>query len=254
MSIRKRRLSQAAGCVFLLLAANVAAQEPALSEASVALEKTVISAGEPVILDIAVQNPSATALDVDPGYDWENVEIKVVDPDGRSWTRPPAAPRQGMKFSNAVHLDAGAATTIWVVANDWFKFDEPGAYQIEVVLRGTLRSGATAHLSLRVQQKNPDALKAACSALLERVSNSQTSSESLVAAKALSDVNDSVVVPYLAAALKRREFVPQMISALARLNTDEALNALAEASKSHDPETSSQARAALSALRHPTSD
>jgi hypothetical protein len=155
-----------------------------------------------------------------------------------------------MKFSKAVHVDAGAASTISVVASDWFSFEEQGLYQIEVTLRGSPQAGVSAKLLLQVGQKNEDALKAACSALLARVNNSRSFSSSLVAAKALSDINDSAVVPYLAAAMKKREFVSLMIGALARLNTEDAVNALIEASKSHDPETRGQARSALVSLGH----
>lgn len=156
-----------------------------------------------------------------------------------------------MKFSKAVHVDAGARETISLVASDWFNFEEDGIYQLEVALRGSLAAGVTANLALQVEPRNEEALKATCSSLLSRVNDSQSLSASLVAVKALSGINDPLAVAYLAEAMKRREFVALVIGALARLNTQEAVNALIAASRSPDPETSSQARSALASLRHP---
>jgi HEAT repeat protein len=53
----------------------------------------------------------------------------------------------------------------------------------------------------------------------------------------------------MTAAMKRREFVSLMIGALAQLKTNEAVDALIEASKSTDPETSRTAQSALASLR-----
>jgi len=232
-------------------ARTFAQNSPTSPEVSISLEKDTITEHEPVIVDIGIQSPPSTSLDFDPGYDWENVEIKVADPHGHIWTRPRRVPQEGMKFSKAVHVDAGARETISLVASDWFNLEEDGIYQLEVALRGSLAAGVTAILALRVEPRNEEALKATCSSLLSRVNDSQSFSASLVAAKALSGINDPLAVPYLAEAMKRREFVALVIGALARLNTQEAVDALIAASRSPDPETSSQARSALASLRHP---
>jgi hypothetical protein len=217
-------------------------------QVSIALEKSSITEHEPVILNIKIQNPSSTRLTFDPGYDWENIEIKVVDPDGHLWTRPPQGMQEGMRFSNAVHVDPGSTTVLSVVVSDWFAFDKAGLYEIEAGMRSPA-SSVNPELSLVVEPRNEDVLKTTCSELLERANNSPTFSASLVAAKALSDVNDSAAVPYLLASMKKREFVSLMINALARLNSQDAVNALTEASRSNDPETRNRARAALSSLR-----
>ena len=248
----KRHVSRIIAIVSLLVGGGVLAQTVLTpAEVRIALEKDTITQHEPVIVDIEIQNPQSTSLDFDPGYNWENVQINVIDPNGRSWSRPDTALQQGMKFSKAVHVDAGMKSTISIVANDWFNFDARGSYQLEVVLRGVHipPSGISAKLLLQVEPRDGAALKAACSALLVRANNPQSFSASLVAAKALSEVNDSAAVPYMAAAMNRPEFVSLMIGGLARLNTKDAINALVEASKSRDPETSSLARSALAVLR-----
>ena len=244
----KRQLSQIVAVVSLFLGVGAIAQRsPPPDEANIALEKSIVTEHEPVILDIRFQSPPSTSLDFDPGYDWRNVWVKVVDPSGHAWERSPEVPQEGMKFSNAVHVDAGTERTISVVADEWFSFGEQGLYQIDVVLRG-FPSRVSAKLSLRVEPRDNDALKAACSGLLARVNGSESFASSLVAAKALSIVKDPVAIPYLAEAMKRREFVSLMIGALAQLKTNDAVDALIEASKSSDPETRGMALSALVSL------
>lgn len=57
-------------------------------------------------------------VNFDPGYDWENVQLKVVGPDGRSQERSPGPLREGMRFSNSVHVPAGATETVSLLANE----------------------------------------------------------------------------------------------------------------------------------------
>jgi len=249
MSRAKRCFCLAIVCSLWLHPENCLSQgRLTLDEVSITLEKNAITEHEPVILDVRIQSPLSSSLDFDPGYNWENIKIKVIDPDGRVWHRPSQESREGMRFSNAVHVDAGATATFSLVASDWFSFDKHGIYRIEVGLRPA-SSSVNSDLSLQVLPRDEVALKAACSALLDRVNNSQSFSASLVAARALADVNDSAAVPYLLAAVKRREFASTMINALGRLNSQDAINALIQASKSDDAETSSRARVALSTLQ-----
>lgn len=238
--------------IFGLLCGAYGQSAPAPAGVGIALEKATISEHEPVILDIKIQSPPSTEVNFDPGYDWENVQIKVVDPNGRSQERSREPLREGMRFGNSVHIPAGTTETVSLLVNDWFSFKEQGFYQIDLVLRGIPSEpfAPSARLRLHVEQRDEGMLKTTCSDLLVRINSSNSFRSSLVAAKALSAIDDPLAVPYIVAAMKRREFVSLMTGALARLNTRASVDALVDASKSQDPETSNLARSALASLRH----
>jgi hypothetical protein len=215
-----------------------------------ALEKTPISAGEPVLVDIRIHAPRSSGADFDPGYDSDNIELKVVGPDGRSVARPPVARHEGMKFSEAVHVDAGKQSVFSFLASEWFSFERPGHYVIEVGLRsfhdGPLMLSTS--LQLDVLSRDVVAMRRTCSSLLDRVNDPRDFATSLVAARALSSIKDEIAIPYISAAIKRREFASLMIDALAKSKTKEALQALKTASETGDPETMSLAHLALRGL------
>lgn len=96
--------------------------------------------------------------------------------------------------------------------------------------------------------RDEGSLDSACADLLSRVEDLHSSASALTAAKALSSIKDPVAIPYIATAIKRREFASIMITALSRLKTDQAVAALVEASKSDDPETRMLASSALAGI------
>jgi hypothetical protein len=235
-----------------LLCCSWAQNDIAPAEVSIALEKATITKPEPVILNIRIRNPYSKEVNFDPGYDWEDIEIKVVGPDGHPYERLREPLQEGMKFSNAVRIPAASVATVSLLASEWFNFREEGVYEMDVVLR-KLPSKPSARnfiVRLKIEPRDEGALRAACSDLLANVNNAHSFASSLVAAKALSGINDPVAVPYLAAAMKKPEFMSLMIGALARLNTKASVDALIDASKSQDPEMSNLALSALASLRH----
>jgi len=242
------------------LAGVALCQSPTLANTGVSsttvrivLEQNIISAGEPVLVDVKIHAPASSSIDFDPGYDDNNVDLSVIDPIGRVFARQHVTHREGMRFSEAVHVKPGEESVFTLLANDGFSFNEPGHYVVDVLLRGT--HGGTgairASLPLQVRERDASALRQTCTALLDRITDSKSFTASLIAARALSSVKDQVAVPYISAAVKRREFASLMIDALARARTEEALEALKVASESNDSETSSLARAALVALKKP---
>jgi hypothetical protein len=243
-------------CLLLSPGSAVGQSTSALASAkvTVSLEKNVITQHEPAILNITIDS-SSTAVDFDPGYYNEKIDIKVVDPEGHVWARPRPVPQEGMKFSGAIHVDPGSTDIVPVLLNDWFSFEKIGDYKIDVTLLLAKHSatggvgGVHQRLVLAVLPKDEAALLSECSGLLTGVKSSQSYAASLVAAEALSKVDDPIAVPFLAEAIKRREFASLMIAALARLNTGDAVNVLIAASKSSDPETSALAQSALLNLR-----
>jgi hypothetical protein len=242
--------------LYFVFGLNAMQAQEALPRTSItpSLEKEVITQHEPTIVDIVFDNPSQESVDLNIGYDSEEVDLKVLDPDGKVFGKPHSAPKEGMRFSGAVHIAPGSASVESVVLNDWFHFDKVGTYRIEVNLSFARQfsSGVTADthttLGLTVLPRDEPSLVQACARLLARVQDSPSYARAFTAARALAEVDDPSAVPYLVEAMKRKEFTALMITALAHLKTQSAVEALISASQSSDSETSSLARAALLGL------
>lgn len=230
---------------------NPSAAWPQDVTTSISLEKSVISQHEPTIIDINVHNSSSTTFHFDPGYDEEGIDVTVVDPIGQTRKRQQSGLHEGMRFSHAVAVAPGDSSVIPVLLNDWFPFDRVGNYQIYVSLSHATsnESGrASTKLVLTVRALDQAELESRCADLVKKIKGSQSALGSIVAARALATVDDPAVVPFLAEAMDKREIAGLMISALARLKTSSAMEALAQAARSNDPETRTLANAALQAL------
>lgn len=258
------------GCV-LLISRSAQAQDTSVPTLVVALEKKVITQHEPAIMGFTIRNSSLQDIAFDLGDDFEKVDVKVTDTDGRVWRRPRLTaqevrervsqglpvPASIVTFREVVYAAPGATGVSSIVLNDGVKFDKVGTYHINVALpspsnspSGNMRTTETS-LILTVLSRDEASLASACAALVTRVVNSKSAADAITAADALSKVDDPAAVPFLAQAMERNWFTSMMIAALARLNTPDAVNALISASRSSDPEESALARAALVALGKP---
>jgi hypothetical protein len=222
-----------------------------------ALEKEVITQHEPVILVFELANPSAREADLDLGFGFKNVEVKLMDPAGRTWPKPPLSPpkeNEALVFMEGIRAAPRTTGDAYLLLDEWFSFEKVGRYHIEVAVSPSSASASRglrlphSVLSLSVLPRQESALRAACAALAVRVRESKSHERAEIAAKALAKVDDPAAVPYLAEALSVKPFASIMISALARWNTPDAIDALTAASHSSDPEISSLARATLAAL------
>lgn len=252
-----RRIRQIVTAVFigqcLLVSPHAAQAQNTLlpTMVDISLEKNTLTQREPTIVDITVRNSSADTVDFDPGYDKEGIDIKVTDPKGLVWKKQLPAPHEGMRFSNAVHVEPGSTNVTFLLLNNWFSIDEVGDYQIDVTLYSPneipihRKDGISARLTLDVLSRDDERLESACADLAKRIKSAPSASAALVAAEALSKVDDPIAVPFLVEVLGRRDFTALMIGALAHMKTDAALNALTSAAHSNDQEISSLARSAL---------
>src|SRR5580704_5804424 len=229
---------------------------PAIVMAAISLETSFVTQHEPVLLELALNNQSEQEIVVSLGDNDEKINIKVIDPDGRIFLKPRSI-RQGFAASDAVYVAAGRTAVRSVALTDWFNFDEIGTYQIEVNLSSSSSAkerfsytiqGNRTLLSLRILPYDEGSLVAACADLLNRIQDLHSHRGSAAAAKALSKINDAAAVPFLAAAMKENEFKSLMIDALARLKTQDAVEALVAATRSDDPETRNLAHAALAGI------
>jgi hypothetical protein len=242
------------GCLLLILAAAGAQVGPVHLTTTISLAKKVITQHEPVILEMAFENTSQQGVAVNLGYQDEKLGIVVSDPEGKVVQKPQPV-KSGWAVPDVFDVPHGGSSVGLVALNTWFSFDKIGVYRIEVTLSpdssprepfsySILNSSST--LELTILPRDEQSLESACADLVRMIGGRSPSSSA--AASALSSVEDPAVVPFLAQAMKRREFAGTMIWALARLKTDEAVRALILASKSSDHETSVLARSALVGL------
>src|SRR5579864_2529517 len=100
----------------------------------VSLEKATITLHEPAIVDVALNAPSSSGVDFDPGYDYDKIAVTIVDPQGRASSKLRPGLRNGGQFSQAIHVEAGRTTVLSFVLNEWFNFDSVGEYQVDFTL------------------------------------------------------------------------------------------------------------------------
>ena len=244
------------GCLLLILATAKAQDGPVHLTAAISLAKKVVTLHEPAILDITFENASQQGIVVNLGYDDEKLGIVVTDPEGKV-VKKPRPVKSGWATPGVFNVPRGESSVGLVALNTWFPFDKTGVYRIDVTLSpdsspkepfsySILNNSAT--LDLTVLPRDGHSLESACADLVNIFEGSLSASRAIAAADALSSIDDPAVVPFLAQAMKRREFTGMMIEALSRLKTDEAVNALILASKSNDQETRTLAHSALVGL------
>ncbi|HEY6770653.1 MAG TPA: HEAT repeat domain-containing protein [Candidatus Sulfotelmatobacter sp.] len=222
---------------------------------SASLENSVITQHEPVIVDLVVINTSSVVITFDPGYDFRRIQIRVVDPGGRYSARLEPHDGEGMHFSNAFMIDPGSSYTLPILLNNWFDFDLRGNYRVQMTVpvpreRANEFAMKNVSLSLTVLPRNEEQLGLTCADLVHRIRVSASGKSRIVAASALSRIIDPAAVLFIAEVLRDHQFTPMMISALTRIKTKEAIEALVDASKSNDKETRAIANSALISLGH----
>src|SRR5438128_1722415 len=165
------------------------AQDTPAPSVTVALEKNTITQHEPVIMRFTFLNPSSQDIAFDLGDDFEKVDVKVTDTDGRVWQRPRFTARemrermrQGLfvppsivTFREVVYAAPGRTGVSSIVLNDWVNFDKVGIYRITVAASrlstsppGTIQIKETS-LMLTVIPRNEVSLATACAGLITRL-------------------------------------------------------------------------------------
>src|SRR5437879_13819370 len=88
---KKARYTIVAGLIgawTLVTLRTARAQDTPAPSLTVTLEKNTITQHEPVIMRFTFLNPSSQDIAFDLGDDFEKVDVKVTDTDGRVWQRP----------------------------------------------------------------------------------------------------------------------------------------------------------------------
>jgi hypothetical protein len=203
-----------------------------------------VSLHEPVRLDLTIRNRSTKRVEVDLGHNARsNLAFVVTTPDGTRHVLPrPAA--QGLGISGEVTLEPGQSHTERYLLNEWFPFPLAGTYTIEAALSGRPRLGhrsittsAPQILTLIVAPRDEKRLEAVVRQLATTAIHEKNAEKQMVAANALSLIDDPVAVPHLIQLLRSRSWSrAEAARGLARIATPAALAALVDALNDPDPE------------------
>jgi hypothetical protein len=220
MKISKRHLLLA---IAGLLATRANAS---LSEVRAVLmpEQEAVVPGEPVLLQVRLQNDGTEPVQIDFGSDFEgNVRFGV---NGVDQPPPGLPPEGGFSLLGKVTIQPGKSYSRRFLLDQWSRFDQAGRYQVRFVLDSAPRVEATT--TVVVAPRDPEALAKAC-ARLARQAESYEAEPALLAAKALSYVGDEACVDSLAE-VARKSFHGKegAIVGLLNIGTEPALRALAE--------------------------
>jgi hypothetical protein len=249
------------------ICADAVAQTPGVI-ASYSLASPSITVGEPVFLNVELRNESDSQITIDLGLNRkQNFSFHVVFPDG---TTSDLSLPQKEEFAEAgrMSMQPWRQYTDTLVLNEWISIARTGIYRVTVTLsedEAHTRSTVPPYqFVFEVLARDETKLRAVCERLSEQVRNSRSVREAQYAALALSFVNDSVAVPFLANALASGRSVEiQAIAGLERIGDIGAVQALAAAiprtAAPPDPNTVSGTRtllirSALQNIRDRTTD
>jgi hypothetical protein len=211
---------------------------------------------QPIIVTFGIHNgtPEAVRLDLGLGAT-RNFIVRVVRPDGVVVVSPRVPALKDGPF------DPGRRTVAALgdygqklVLNEWFRFDQPGSYIIDIDLASTIanHSGATidaarrGFVTVHVGARNDNLLNGICQELVWRILSTTDVGSRYVAAAQLAHVDDALALPYVKQILDETDTVDQFLFAgLVRLGTTEARAILVDMAQSDHEGRASQAASAL---------
>ncbi|MGQ0835703.1 MAG: HEAT repeat domain-containing protein [Gammaproteobacteria bacterium] len=276
MSYRARVLAQ----VVLILAAACSGIVAAKSGEGVIvayyLESPTLTLHEPVRLTFDLQNRSDKPVKLDLGYDRKgSFQLTVTRPGGNKQEVRQLGPRGagGTSRIGTIRVASGERYTESLLLNEWTEFEQAGVYQLALRLSKPIESEQGSALvavrpfkvKLTILPRDERELAQRAAALASTIEIAQSTEEYRQAALALSYINDSIAVPFLARALRSGKFVEaEAAEGLERIgNTDAAqvlISAFEEGKAAHgDLESRRALRAnlaeqALQRLLRKTSD
>ncbi|MGH9432522.1 MAG: hypothetical protein ACRD3T_13355 [Terriglobia bacterium] len=267
--ILKRWFISAVACPLIFaVATNVGARTLPASEPGVqvsfSIPQSTVTLNEPAYLLFVVRNGTGRETTVYLGKNnTAGFRFTITDSTGKI-THAPQAGAAGAGAWGKVLVDAGRSYAQDLLVNEWYHFDKPGNYKIEVELiehalrepEKVLRTWVSGKMELTVLPRNPQRLDAVCRKLILTalsVSNYPAASE---AALALSYVQDPVALPYLGQLLAGgNSLSPTAIRGLVRIGTPQAVSILESHLATSDTLLRSLIRSAVEEIKtgiHPT--
>jgi hypothetical protein len=235
------------------LPAGLEAKEPLVL--SLELAQPTATLNEPVFATLSTTNQLPEEVSLDLGSDRKgNLAFTITDPGGRRVPLPRKI-QEGMSRIGRMTLRPGETYKQKILLDEWYSFEAPGTYSIEVTLASPAQTTIgkiitvlpSKPVSIRIVPRDPARLKDVCEKLAKTAIEATDVQTAMEAAAALSYVRDPIAVPFLESVLKEAKLVrAYALTGLARIANGEAVRALIAATREEDPELRAQAMYALS--------
>jgi hypothetical protein len=216
---------------------------------------SITSLGEPVVLEVLLENGADTRLRADFGLNGQTqFEFSHTRPDGTRQRVRPSVPTSGIAFLSLSEIQPKGRVLRKLVIDQWLDLFKEGTHSVTVSFLGDVTDLAgraivldrTATFPLRVTGRNEDHLRQRCEGWLAEALTAG-SEDGLVALTALRHVNDIVAVPFVEAAIQRRQW-SDGFAALKRIGAPAGTAAIERLTRSDDPVVSSMAKSVLASM------
>lgn len=223
---------------------------------SMKLSRDEVTLHEPVVVEFAFRNPTDHRIDLDLGVaEVGALDFEILPAEAGSVERiaPTLGPTE-WHTGGKVGVEPGEIYRSRILLNRWFAIRSPGTYEVVGEFIGTVTQEdltpveVERHfvLPLRVLPRDPQQLLATAGELVQAACQTRDLDAAYEAAKTLSTIDDTAVVPSLEKLLDCG-YTAQVaaVAALGRIDAPEAVTVLLEAAQGNDPALSELARTGL---------
>lgn len=219
---------------------------------------------QPVIIIFTIDNRLKTQIKLDLGARKKEAFLFSMTSPGGKERRLPPLPQPELVGDGLIRIEPQTEYSQELLLNEWTDFPEAGEYKLKAMLANeilttngkTFSVKAISEITFDIKGENPEALKAICEALLQRISISDGVEEKTRVSLALSFVKDPVAIPFLQKAITSKTGVERTImNSLRDQGGDVAVEVLINVAKqSQDGDLIAQAKASLKWIERQTSD
>jgi hypothetical protein len=203
------------------------------------LGRSSVGLHEPIVVEFRVDNQSAQGIRLDLGFNsTRSFIVSVTTPDGRI-VRTPTIPELN-RGDQPVGRGSRSVPPFqrysqFLLLNEWFPFNQPGAYRVDVDLTTEIRSdagvpietGKKGLIEFIVGPRDEQELQRICQALVERILGTTNVGQRRDAGRQLSYVVDPVAVVSIKQVFDGVDTVDDLlIQGLLRIGTGEAKRVL----------------------------
>jgi hypothetical protein len=215
-----------------------------------------ITLHEPVIVAFSIKNGLDEQVKFDLGHNRKSKFLFAITQPNGSVVNPPPLSEEGIGRIGRLSLGPGENYSQELVLNEWYDFNQPGGYQVEIRLAdpiqttggGKLAAPTKQVLNLSIEPRDPAVLQARCAKLVKTVEESLEKTTD--AALALSYVKDPIAVPYLKRLLKPGRHTEGIaIGGLGRIATDEAIEIIIAAAQDQNQYLAEYAKSMLGQIK-----
>ena len=145
--------------------------------------------------------------------------------------------------------------------NKWYNFESEGTYQLKIAMKAEILTEPTQYIEAKceeaivIEAPDPEQVGREAQGLLQIITRSTTFNEASAAATKLISITDPSVIQYVAdGAAANVQVAPILIDGLAKIGSDEAIDALFRLAASSDQTLRMMAIGALETLKSTEKD